>query len=437
MYIDTIRLENIRGFRELKFSFDRGQGQYAGWTVLTGDNGSGKSTVLRAIALMLAGPQAAAALQPGYAKWVRKNCKRSSIRLSITRCNDDDGYGPSLYEWPNENIVLTSVMTQVNNGKSITTWHDINDLSAHYNQMLSIAEDSIWSPFASGWFASGYGPFRRISRSSQDINTLMADPEAGRFATLFQESASLAETDEWLRQLNYKRLEGHAKEGALLKLVIQFLNDQLLPNQVRVDRVDSDGLWLKDREGTELSWSDMSDGYRSALALLTDILRHMSGTYGIDGLIDQDPDGGLCIRRSGVVLIDEIDAHLHPEWQREIGFWLKRHFPNIQFIVTSHSPLICQAADPNGLFVLPEPGSDEPARALTAEEYQKVISSRPDTILRSAAFGLQNTRSPVAVEARSAFADLRTKQRAGGKLTQAEQVELERLRQYINPDEEP
>ena len=437
MYIDTIRLENIRGFRELEFSFDRGQGQYAGWTVLTGDNGSGKSTVLRAIALMLAGPQAAAALQPGYAKWVRKNCKRSSIRLSITRCNDDDGYGPSLYEWPNENIVLTSVMTQVNNGKSITTWHDINDLSAHYNQMLSIAEDSIWSPFASGWFASGYGPFRRISRSSQDINTLMADPEAGRFATLFQESASLAETDEWLRQLNYKRLEGHAKEGALLKLVIQFLNDQLLPNQVRVDRVDSDGLWLKDREGTELSWSDMSDGYRSALALLTDILRHMSGTYGIDGLIDQDQDGGLCIRRSGVVLIDEIDAHLHPEWQREIGFWLKRHFPNIQFIVTSHSPLICQAADPNGLFVLPEPGSDEPARALTAEEYQEVISSRPDTILRSAAFGLQNTRSPVAVEARSAFADLRTKQRAGGKLTQAEQVELKRLRQYINPDEEP
>ena len=437
MYIDTIRLENIRGFRELEFSFDRGQGQYAGWTVLTGDNGSGKSTVLRAIALMLAGPQAAAALQPGYAKWVRKNCKRSSIRLSITRCNDDDGYGPSLYEWPNENIVLTSVMTQVNNGKSITTWHDINDLSAHYNQMLSIAEDSIWSPFASGWFASGYGPFRRISRSSQDINTLMADPEAGRFATLFQESASLAETDEWLRQLNYKRLEGHAKEGALLKLVIQFLNDQLLPNQVRVDRVDSDGLWLKDREGTELSWSDMSDGYRSALALLTDILRHMSGTYGIDGLIDQDPDGGLCIRRSGVVLIDEIDAHLHPEWQREIGFWLKKRFPNIQFIVTSHSPLICQAADPNGLFVLPEPGSDEPARALTAEEYQEVISSRPDTILRSAAFGLQNTRSPVAVAARSAFADLRTKQRAGGKLTQAEQVELERLRQYINPDEEP
>ena len=163
----------------------------------------------------------------------------------------------------------------------------------------------------------------------------------------------------------------------------------------------------------------------------------MINAYSPDDLTGRDDEGRLFLKPAGVVLIDEIDAHLHPEWQREIGFWLKRHFPNIQFIVTSHIPLICQAADPNGLFVLPEPGSDEPARALTAEEYQKVISSRPDTILRSAAFGLQNTRSPVAVEARSAFADLRTKQRAGGKLTQAEQVELKRLRQYINPDEEP
>lgn len=437
MYIDTIRLENIRGFRELEFSFDRGEGQYAGWTVLTGDNGSGKSTVLRSMALMLAGPTVALALQPGYAKWVRKDSGQSAIRIGIVRTRGDDEYPALGATWPGEQISLASTVTLWNQGKNFITWRDPYNVTSDSQQASEIAKESLWSAMRQGWFSLGYGPFRRISRSSQDINTLMADPEAGRFATLFQESASLAETDEWLRQLNYKRLEGHAKEGQLLKLVIQFLNDQLLPNQVRVDRVDSDGLWLKDQDGTELSWSDMSDGYRSALALLTDILRHMSGTYGIDGLIDQDQDGRMFIRRSGVVLIDEIDAHLHPEWQREIGFWLKRHFPNIQFIVTSHSPLICQAADPNGLFVLPEPGSDEPARALTPEEYQEVISSRPDTILRSAAFGLQNTRSPVAVEARSAFADLRTKQRAGGKLTKTELVELERLRQYINPDEEP
>ncbi|MFO1277037.1 MAG: AAA family ATPase [Sphaerotilus natans] len=113
MYIDTIRLENIRGFRELEFSFDRGQGQYAGWTVLTGDNGSGKSTVLEAIACWRA-PRLRRALQPICEMGPQELGAR--IRLSITRCNDDDGYGPVFMT---ECIVLTS-MTQVNNGKSIT-----------------------------------------------------------------------------------------------------------------------------------------------------------------------------------------------------------------------------------------------------------------------------------------------------------------------------
>ena len=54
---------------------------------------------------------------------------------------------------------------------------------------------------------------------------------------------------------------------------------------------------------------------------------------------------GAGVARIGVAPIDEIDAHLHPAWQREIGFWLKQCFPKGQFIVTSHNPMICQAAD--------------------------------------------------------------------------------------------
>ena len=209
-----------------------------------------------------------------------------------------------------------------------------------------------------------------------------------------------------------------------------------MPNQITVDRVDSDGLWLKDRNGLQLAWSEMSDGYRAALALLADILRHLISAYGVEGLMEKGEDGKIHITRSGVVLIDEIDAHLHPEWQREIGFWLKRHFPKIQFLVTTHSPIICQAADDNGLFVLPEPGSDARPRALTRQEYNKVIASRPDTILLSPAFGLQNTRSPRAVEGRVEFAKLQAKQRAGGKLTAGEKARLPQLQLFATTDEE-
>jgi hypothetical protein len=231
-------------------------------------------------------------------------------------------------------------------------------------------------------------------------------------------------------------LENRAAEREQLKLLLDILRDELLPNQITLDRVDSDGLWLKDRNGVRLSWGEMSDGYRAALALLADVLRHLINAYGVDGLAERGSDGKLFIKRSGVVLIDEIDAHLHPEWQREIGFWLKRHFPNLQFLVTTHSPIICQAADKNGLFVLPEPGSDILPRPLTGEEYKKVIASRPDTILLTPAFGLQNTRSPQAVEGRAEYAKLQAKKRAGGKLTLEEVSKVKQLELYATNEEE-
>ncbi len=147
-------------------------------------------------------------------------------------------------------------------------------------------------------------------------------------------------------------------------------------------------------------------------------------------------DDSLSVKRSGVVLVDEIDAHLHPEWQRKIGFWLKRHFPNIQFLVTSHSPIICQAADPGGLFVLPEPGSKDIPRPLNDGEYEKIIASRPDTILLTPAFGLQNTRSPRAVKARAEYARLQAKKRSGQELSRDEQREEKQLELFVRIDEE-
>jgi hypothetical protein len=279
---------------------------------------------------------------------------------------------------------------------------------------------TIWSVEARGWFSCGYGPFRRVFGASPEATRQMVAPTTERFVTMFQEAASLAEVDQWMRLLKHKELENKAAEREQLALVLELLRDDLMPNQIAVDRVDSDGLWLKDRNGVQLAWGEMSDGYRAAAALLADIVRHLIGTYGLEGLTEKLPGGKTVIKRSGVVLIDEVDAHLHPEWQREIGFWLKEHFPHIQFLVTTHSPIICQAADPNGLFVLPGPGQDTRPSPLSEEDYRKVIASRPDTILLTPAFGLQNTRSPRAVEARARLAKLEAKKRSGGTITAEE-----------------
>lgn len=429
MYIDKVIVKNLRGFRHLEFSFDRGGQSYAGWTVITGDNGSGKSTLLKAIAVALTGKEVARTLEPSFSGWIRAGEKEASIDLSIVPVDFDDspvqtGRRPAS-PFP-ARIVLK-------NGGRETGLDD--PIPPAQQKTYKTPSRSIWAAESSGWFACGYGPFRRVFGASSEATRHMVAPTTERFVTMFYEAASLAEVDQWLRNLSHKHLE-RKSEGEQLTLLLDVLRDDLLPNEITVDRVDSDGLWLKDRNGVRLAWREMSDGYRSAVALLADIIRHLFNTYGSENLFRRNDEGRLVVGRSGVVLIDEIDAHLHPEWQRTIGFWLKYHFPNLQFLVTTHSPIILQAADPNGIFRLPEPGSESEPRALTHDEYTQVIASRPDTILLSPAFGLENTRSPRAVEARARRARLAAKKRAGAELTAGEQSEWEQLNLFVNPEEE-
>ncbi|HEX9450531.1 MAG TPA: AAA family ATPase [Burkholderiales bacterium] len=433
MYVGKVVLKNIRGFEKLEFDLKRPDGTFAGWTVITGDNGSGKSTLLKAIAIGLTGKDTSRALQPSFYRWIRDGAvdQEASIHLEIVRRNEDDTIVDSGRAPPGQ---FPAKIIFKNGGKEPQLQTDIPPgKPANY----STPERTLWSIDARGWFSCGYGPFRRVFGASPEATRQMVAPATERFVTMFQEAASLAEVDQWLRNLKHKELENRASEREQLALVLELLRDDLMPNQISVDRVDSDGLWLKDRNGVQLAWGEMSDGYRAAAALLADIVRHLISTYGVDDLAERSPNGKLIVKRSGVVLIDEIDAHLHPEWQREIGFWLKRHFPNIQFLVTSHSPIICQAADPNGLFVLPEPGSDRQAGALTTEEYEKVIASRPDTILLTSAFGLQNTRSPRAVEGRAEYARLQAKKRAAGRLSTLEESRVNQLKLFADVSEEP
>ena len=432
MYIDKVTLTNVRGFEQLEFDLCRGNGKYAGWTVFTGDNGAGKSTLLKAIAVALTGRDAARALNPSFHRWIREGAgeQEAKIELMISPEKTVDDFakqGNTTYK------KFAATVALERNSKDSAV-----ELASATGSKATLAQRGLWSSVAHGWFSCGYGPFRRVFGASPEATRLMVSPTTERFVTMFQEAASLYEVDQWLRNLSHKTLEGRSPEsGKQLALLLEILRDDLMPNQITVDRVDSDGLWLKDRNRLQLAWGEMSDGYRSALALLADILRHLIAAYGIDGMAERGVDGKLKIVRSGVVMIDEIDAHLHPEWQREIGFWLKGHFPNIQFLVTTHSPIICQAADENGLFVLPEPGSGDAPRALTPDEYRKVISSRPDTILLTPAFNMQNTRSPRAVEGRAEYAKLMAKQRAGATLTKIEQGKANQLQLFAITGEEP
>jgi len=180
-----------------------------------------------------------------------------------------------------------------------------------------------------------------------------------RVISLFDERYTLGETIAWLKLLQFKRLEGDALSSELLEDIQSFVNREgFLPNGVRLDRTTSETLWFTDVSGSSFPIEDLSDGYRSMLSLVLSLVRQLVTDYGSDRVFDPSTHA---VTFPGIVLVDEIDAHLHPSWQRQIGFTLRKLFPNIQWVVATHSPLICQAAigKTDRVFHLPRPGSDE------------------------------------------------------------------------------
>ncbi|MCI0461003.1 MAG: AAA family ATPase [Gemmataceae bacterium] len=425
MHIRRVVLEDIRGFRTLDFKFERPNGKLAGWTVITGDNASGKTALLKAIALALVGPDAARVLQPSLRGWIREGATQGIIAVEIVAGERDRFIQGRRYEqpfWSELHVIET-------NGPepSLT-------LGDKYKKKGKGPTHGPWAENPSGWFAVGYGPFRRLYGASPDAQRIMVGPgRIARFATMFREDATLGECELWLKDLHHKKLEDRPRETAILEQVLGLLDDDFLRHGLRVERVDSQGLWLRDTSGIVLPLSSMSEGYRASLAMLIDIVRHLTEVHGHEDLI-QKVEAHLQIPHSGVVLIDEVDSHLHPEWQREIGFWLKQHLPNMQFLVTTHSALICQAADERGLFHLPPPSDPTPPFQLDKQDYEEVIRSTPTQILLTPAFGMKHTRSPRAVAARQEHARLRAKEQVG--LTSAEKERFVQLSLFADENGE-
>lgn len=138
-------------------------------------------------------------------------------------------------------------------------------------------------------------------------------------------------------------------------------------------RVELDPLrLLVSKQGQALDLTQMSDGERSLLAMMIDLCRR---------LVLANPELDDPLQGAGVVLIDEIELHLHPQWQREIVEKLRQTFPRIQFILTTHSPFVIQSAyssdelvllDAQPLNSLENKGVEEIAKALMGVERPEV-----------------------------------------------------------------
>lgn len=409
MYIEKITIEGVRGFsRGLTLDFARDRPDLAGWTVVAGRNGSGKTTLLRALASAALGRDNTVALMDNsYDGWLNAGANAARVELKL-RCGPSDGFVGK----GNTATRLTAALA----------WVRSSDGGASLVASDADAAAALRGPWAAkrrGWCLIGYGAMRRLSGHTADGQRWMSHghPLAG-VVTLFREDASLAEAVARLRE----------EEGrAHLETVLALLNDGLLPDpSLRCEGVSSRGLLVTVRGRAEVLES-LPEGYRVVGALVIDLLLQLARQSSGVLEVERRGAGSVRVLNQAVVLIDEVDAHLHVTWQRQIGRWLTEHFPGVQFIVTSHSPFVCQAADRGGLVLLPAPDSPDVARIADEALWRRVTGGSIDDALLSEVFGLDHTWSDRVAAARLRLAELEGSLLATPQ-NRAQQAEAEQLR---------
>lgn len=413
MWVEELQIENIRCFESSKLKFSTGSDSGHRWITFLGENGGGKSTALQALGLLLAGPEGAVQLESRPIGWVRDEERPGKISTRIHQENGDGGQHGR--EKIRRAFSYTYHMTGSKHLKIGNKLYTEAAVVPAPNQILTWLRENAFPSKGEGWFAVGYGAFRRLTRLSQIIVPAL-EPQARfkNFLTQFNESEPLSVFEKWMVYVDYRIAKANDDQARRFKeLGVNAIN-QLLPTGAKFDSVTSEGRILFDVAGQKVPTIALSDGYRSVLALVGDLVWRLLQSY---------PKSDDPLTEHGVVLIDELDIHLHPVWQRDIAGHLRKLFPGLQFFVATHSPLVAAGAGEDALTLqfLYKDGT------ATIERVKNIASLNVDRILQSPAFGLVSPYSPETQRKIERYDSLARKQ----KPTQSEQLELKGLSEFI------
>jgi ABC-type oligopeptide transport system ATPase subunit len=431
MYIQKAKIRNIRSVVDFEIDFKK----LPGWHVLIGDNGSGKSTIIRSFALALVGAEEGKALRQNWDDWLNKqNRKANDIILTIVR-------DPNLDE------------TEPQYGSDYNTLRLETYFDERFPQTLSIYSMFLVGIPGSthfrdaekkcGFFSAAFGPYRRFEGGNSEWDEVFSNQSLANLSAHlsgFGEDVALTESTAWLIGLfntstdhNFpKEQVESANQLENIKKLINWEDESgsFLPNGTKLETVNSKGAFFRDGNGMIISVNQMSDGYRSVLSMTFELIRQLVRVYGSRLVFSKIEKGKMIVDLPGVVLVDEIDAHLHPTWQTRIGHWFLKFFPKIQFIVTTHSPLVCRAAENGSIWRLAAPGSDGESGEITGLDRDRLIHGNILDAYGTEVFGENVSISEDSNDMLNRLAELNVKSMMG-EIEEAEHAELENLKAVL------
>lgn len=386
MHILSLQISQLRCFQEAQLSF-----QYPGLddgvalpnvNLLLGNNGAGKTTILKAIALATLSPVITSSGFNAY-RLVRRvselHAHEAVVEAQVMLHGQDLGQKDSAH------TVQEQVSTRIRRIRDVEQVVRMTDPPDHW--------ENIYDDRSPAFLVVGYGASRRVE-SISTFNPQLRDRgrqlRYQRVASLFEENATLTPLGAWLPKL---RSENPGRYTQLVHLI----ND-LLPEECRFQEELEDDEFVFALRGTLIPFPALSDGYRAYIAWIADLLYHV--WLGA-------PSGAKLRDNKGIVLVDEIDLHLHPEWQRTVVPRLAKALPNLQFVLSTHSPLVTGTLEAGNIFVI-EPDDTGASRVYQYQEHVHGLSA--EQILLSSYFNLDTTRAP-AVE--DELSDLARKARDG------------------------
>jgi predicted ATP-binding protein involved in virulence len=316
MKLESLQLTNFRGFRELEITFD------PSFTVLIGGNMAGKTTVLDGAAIGLG------TLVGGNSGALSRDIEVDEVRRHI---EDVAGVPDLQRQWP----AIVRVRATLPTGPS--SWTRVRDESGTWigaDSNVVFPLNAFIRTETSLPVIAQYGVQRTWGGHKDIVDHRDVGSRADGYKACFGITSTHGQLAGWMRKQTLVQLQ---RGGGYVQPQLAAVETAIKACINDVTRfwfdVQYEELCLERTGGDIQSFAMLSEGYRNTVAMVADIAWRAAVL---------NPQHGRDAHEltEGVVLIDEIDLHLHPAWQRRIIADLRRTFPKIQFIVTTHSPQI-------------------------------------------------------------------------------------------------